>query len=157
SCTIAGPAPLDLDPRLGPLAGNGGFAPTMALGRGSAAVNAAGATCAGANYGDGVVDARGLARPQGAACDLGAYEVASGAPVASAAAPDPVRVGSVLTLTATASNPGSEPLTGVIVTVTLPPHGVFIPAPAGCVVATGAASSTVACAVGALAPGQSHA
>jgi hypothetical protein len=56
-------------PILGPLQNNGGFTKTMALGAGSAAIDAGNnATCA-------PKDQRGIARPQGAACDMGAYEV----------------------------------------------------------------------------------
>ncbi|HTP02788.1 MAG TPA: choice-of-anchor Q domain-containing protein, partial [Anaerolineales bacterium] len=60
---------LDADPLLGPLQDNGGFTQTMALGVGSAALDAGGVnvTCA-------ATDQRGVARPQGAACDIGAYE-----------------------------------------------------------------------------------
>jgi len=55
------------DPSLEPLAQNGGFSETHVLGDGSPAVDA-GACVVGA-------DQRGVARPQGAACDLGAVEV----------------------------------------------------------------------------------
>ncbi|MFT3893208.1 MAG: choice-of-anchor Q domain-containing protein [Anaerolineales bacterium] len=56
------------DPSLSGLANNGGFTQTMALGGSSPAVNAGNAgTCA-------ATDQRGIARPQGGACDLGAYE-----------------------------------------------------------------------------------
>jgi predicted outer membrane repeat protein len=56
------------DPRLGALAGNGGSTRTMALGAGSPAIDAGNdATCA-------ETDQRGVGRPQGAACDIGAYE-----------------------------------------------------------------------------------
>ena len=55
------------DPRLGPLAGNGGRTLTHALLAGSPALDAAGAGCAS-------VDQRGIARPLGAACDAGAVE-----------------------------------------------------------------------------------
>lgn len=59
---------LNSDPLLGALADNGGFTQTMALGVGSPAINAGNnATCAAA-------DQRGVTRPQGAACDMGAYE-----------------------------------------------------------------------------------
>lgn len=62
---------IDADPKLGPLADNGGFAPTLLPGAGSAAVDAADAAfCA-------ETDQRGVARPQGAGCDLGAVEVRS--------------------------------------------------------------------------------
>ena len=57
------------NPLLGPLANNGGFTQTRALlGIGSSAVDAGNdATCAS-------VDQRGVARPKGAHCDIGAYE-----------------------------------------------------------------------------------
>jgi hypothetical protein len=65
-CTNVGSS----DPKLGTLQNNGGFTKTMALGRGSAAIDAGGAltTCA-------ATDQRGVKRPQGEACDIGAYEV----------------------------------------------------------------------------------
>ncbi len=57
------------NPILGPLQNNGGFAKTMALGAGSPAIDKGkDVTCA-------IQDERGVARPQGLACDLGAYEV----------------------------------------------------------------------------------
>jgi predicted outer membrane repeat protein len=55
------------DPKLGALANNGGPTLTRALLPGSPARNA-GAACP-------AVDQRGNARPQGSACDIGAYEV----------------------------------------------------------------------------------
>jgi hypothetical protein len=56
------------DPRLGALADNGGPTETMALGAGSAAIDAAtSAACP-------PTDQRGVARPLGAGCDIGAYE-----------------------------------------------------------------------------------
>ncbi len=58
-----------LDPKLGPLQNNGGYTQTMALGAGSAALDAGNMpTCAAR-------DQRGVVRPQGGACDMGAYEV----------------------------------------------------------------------------------
>jgi hypothetical protein len=59
-------------PRLGALADNGGPTQTMALPAGSPALNLVPATapvCAG------TTDQRGVARPQGTGCDVGAYEV----------------------------------------------------------------------------------
>ena len=58
------------DPMLAPLADNGGPTPTHALLQGSPAIDAAGA-CSD-------TDQRGIARPQGAACDIGAFEFACG-------------------------------------------------------------------------------
>jgi hypothetical protein len=57
------------DPLLGPLADNGGPTWTHALQRGSPAIDAG--DCSGGALGQ---DQRGMARPQGAACDAGAYE-----------------------------------------------------------------------------------
>lgn len=60
------------DPLLRPLANNGGPTWTHALGPGSAAIDAGSCTSAG---GDAVVlDQRGIVRPLGAMCDIGAYE-----------------------------------------------------------------------------------
>ena len=57
------------DPLLGALADNGGLTQTRALGAGSPAINAGNnTTCAH-------TDQRGIARPQGAACDMGSYEL----------------------------------------------------------------------------------
>ena len=61
------------DPVLGPLQANGGPTQTMALGAGSAARDTAdAATCAAAPVNN--LDQRGVARPQGAGCDIGAFE-----------------------------------------------------------------------------------
>ncbi|MDX1407960.1 MAG: YDG domain-containing protein, partial [Saprospiraceae bacterium] len=60
---------LTTDPNLGSLADNGGFTETMALGVGSSAINTGGVNAACAS-----TDQRGTSRPQGAACDIGAYE-----------------------------------------------------------------------------------
>ncbi len=59
------------DPRLQPLADNGGPVQTMALGSGSSAVNVVPTNDCLAT------DARGVARPQGSTCDAGAYELAA--------------------------------------------------------------------------------
>jgi hypothetical protein len=57
------------DPQLNPLADNGGSTWTMALPPGSPAINAGNtATCL-------LTDQRGIPRPQGSSCDIGAYEV----------------------------------------------------------------------------------
>ena len=61
---------LNQDPKLGVLKNNGGFTQTMSPGMGSAAIDAGGtlASCE-------PKDQRGVVRPQGGACDMGAYEV----------------------------------------------------------------------------------
>ncbi len=58
---------VDTDPRLGPLADNGGPTLTLALLTGSPAIDA-GLDCP-------AVDQRGVARPQGPGCDIGAFEL----------------------------------------------------------------------------------
>jgi CSLREA domain-containing protein len=61
-----------INPLLGALADNGGPTLTMSLLTGSPAIDAGPATCAAAPVNG--VDQRGLVRPQGAGCDIGAYE-----------------------------------------------------------------------------------
>ena len=56
------------DPKLGPLQNNGGHTLTHALLSGSPAINA------GTNSGCPATDQRGIRRPQGGVCDIGAYE-----------------------------------------------------------------------------------
>jgi hypothetical protein len=58
------------NPVLGPLQNNGGQTDTEALLAGSPAINA------GSNTGCPSTDQRGVTRPQGLACDIGAYEAA---------------------------------------------------------------------------------
>src|SRR3954452_14464709 len=69
TCFLTAPGDLpNRDPLLGPLALNGGPAETQALLPGSPAIDA------GAADGCPAHDGRGVARPQGAACDIGAFE-----------------------------------------------------------------------------------
>ena len=60
------------NPGLGPLASNGGPTQTMALASNSPAVNAVPISVSGCS---GSTDQRGVSRPQGAACDIGSYEL----------------------------------------------------------------------------------
>jgi CSLREA domain-containing protein len=70
-CTITA---AEMDPKLGPLQLNGGQVPTRALLSGSPAINAGNPTaCAFKTPTDG----RGAYRPEGSACDIGAYEYAA--------------------------------------------------------------------------------
>jgi predicted outer membrane repeat protein len=57
------------DPKLGTLGNNGGYTPTIPLLPGSSALNTADQGLCPA------FDQRGVARPQGAGCDIGAYEL----------------------------------------------------------------------------------
>lgn len=70
SCDLGHPTdlPNTADPRLGPLGGNGGPTFTHALLAGSPALDTA------VSAGCPAVDQRGVSRPQGTACDIGAYE-----------------------------------------------------------------------------------
>lgn len=60
------------DPKLGPLQDNGGPTQTIGLGAGSAAIDQIPPSGAGCP----ATDQRGVLRPSGPACDIGAYEVA---------------------------------------------------------------------------------
>lgn len=69
-CGLGGANDLSgIDPRLGPLTQWIGHTPTHALAAGSPALDAGGACPAS--------DQRGVSRPQGSACDIGAYELQS--------------------------------------------------------------------------------
>lgn len=72
SC-ISHPTSMSGDPMLGPLADNGGPTPTHALLPGSIAIDAG--DCAGGTVTE---DQRGVSRPRGAACDIGAFEFLPG-------------------------------------------------------------------------------
>lgn len=63
--------PINADPQLDPLAGNGDPTQTHAIAPGSPAKNAAAGACP-------ATDQRGESRPFGSACDLGAYELTGG-------------------------------------------------------------------------------
>ena len=95
SCT----APIVIsDPKLGPLQNNGGYTPTRALGAGSSAIDRGNnSTCA-------AKDQRGVNRPQGTTCDMGAFEVKA-LPFLSVATYD----GWVLESTETSSKGGGSP------------------------------------------------
>jgi hypothetical protein len=69
------------DPKLRPLQNNGGPTLTHALLPGSPAIDAAPlASCVDAQANPLVADQRGETRPQGGACDIGAYELQAGPP-----------------------------------------------------------------------------
>jgi hypothetical protein len=84
--TITGAVTHDIsntDPNLGPLADNGGPTRTHALLSGSPAIDAG--TCADVSGVNSLrVDQRGVSRPEGKTCDIGAYEAA---PATSMTAP----------------------------------------------------------------------
>jgi hypothetical protein len=126
SCGTVAPTTLvGIDPRVGPLQDNGGPVQTMAIGLDSPAVDAIPASScvdfAGLQI---ALDARGIARPQGPGCDIGAYELV--------ATPGATRAGSnvaVQPLDSTTGNPApisltfSTVTTGGTTTVTSSPSG----------------------------------
>ena len=117
-CSIGGDTEHNVtgqDPLLGPLADNGGDTFTHALLPGSPAIDAGGATCL-------PTDQRGVARPQGAACDIGAYE-ALPQPVlglAKSVVPVSTHYHGVVTYTIVLNNRGAMSDTNLILTDTLP-------------------------------------
>jgi CSLREA domain-containing protein len=64
---------LNVDPLLAQLNANGGIVPTLALKPGSPAIDAAKSGCPPPG-----IDARGVPRPQGKGCDIGAFERSAG-------------------------------------------------------------------------------
>lgn len=116
TCAFNGPDDrFDADPRLGPLADNGGAVPTMALLAGSAAVDA-GLACP-------ALDAREVSRPQGPACDSGAFEAEKADLVTTlAAAPAAVKVGEPVTASVTVTDRAAHDAPSTV--LTLEPSGV---------------------------------
>ena len=158
-CTITGATTgniIGLDPKLGPLAANGSAIFTHAPLAGSPAIDAGNP----ATPGDGtsaceLFDQRGVARPLGPGCDIGAFE----APQADLAlgashSPDPAVAGSSLIYSFAVTNEGPSDATAVTLTDTLPPGVTFIsvaPSQGRCTEASG----TVTCDLASLPSGAS--
>ncbi|HEU5105520.1 MAG TPA: choice-of-anchor Q domain-containing protein [Solirubrobacterales bacterium] len=112
------------DPLLGGLQNNGGETDTLALLAGSPAIDA------GTNDGCPATDQRGVSRPQGPSCDIGAFELEQRTePPAAAAAdlrlkvkPKPKRpeAGGKLAFLITVRNAGPSGATGTVVKGTVP-------------------------------------
>jgi CSLREA domain-containing protein len=92
------------NPKLGPLASNGGLTKTMALLAGSPAIDA------GTDAGCPATDQRGRPRPQGAHCDIGSYEAPTVTPFRSSGAAD----GSVLESSETSNQGGTVDAAGAV-------------------------------------------
>ncbi|MBI2883851.1 MAG: DUF1565 domain-containing protein [Candidatus Methylomirabilis oxyfera] len=127
TCQLTQPSdhPGMTNPLLGPLANNGGPTQTHALLPGSPAIDA------GTNTGCPSTDQRGVTRPQGAACDIGAFEF--GVNVAGVLLNrSAFRTGEQITYQATLF-PGAEPPNVDIYLGVLLPDGVtfvsFVPGP----------------------------
>lgn len=113
-----------VDPQLGGLQDNGGETDTLALAAGSPALDA------GTGDGCPAADQRGVSRPQGSACDIGAFELVQQAqPPAAASAdlrlkakPKPKRplAGGKLAFVFTVRNAGPDAAPGAIVKGTVP-------------------------------------
>jgi uncharacterized repeat protein (TIGR01451 family) len=137
SCMFGDPgSKQDTNPQLGPLQNNGGPTDTLALLEGSPAIDA------GTNDGCPPVDQRGVTRPQGSACDIGAFErlvqtTPPPPPPARAAdlrlkiKPKPKRpqVGGKLAFLVTVTNRGPAAASGVVVKGTVPALATKVAAP----------------------------
>ncbi len=108
-----------IDPLLGPLADNGGSTQTHALQAGSPAIDAGSCTDIGSN--PVLIDQRGVARPQGATCDVGAYEAQPTLSIGKTATPTTdVAYHGTVTYTVVLSNSGAGHGSGTVLTDTLP-------------------------------------
>jgi CSLREA domain-containing protein len=109
------------DPLLQALADNGGPTQTQSLGAGSPAINTA-SSCPPPTS-----DQRGVSRPQGSACEIGAFECQTGECVAGIPTNTPTQPGATATPTVTpttvAASPTQTPtlLAGVVVPTLTPP------------------------------------
>ena len=111
------------NPKLGPLTNNGGPTQTFALLTGSPALDAGNDAICKSAPANGR-DQRGVIRPQGAHCDIGAFEAAfADLSLAIIDTPDPVEVHNRLTWTITVTNSGVAKATGVTLTDKLPTTG----------------------------------
>jgi CSLREA domain-containing protein/uncharacterized repeat protein (TIGR01451 family) len=119
------------NPLLGGLANNGGETDTLALQPGSPAIDA------GTNDGCPATDQRGVSRPQGSACDVGAFELVPAPPAAASAdlrlkikaKTKKPKVGGKLAFLITVRNAGPSAASGTIVKGTVPASATKAAAP----------------------------
>lgn len=106
------------DPLLGPLGDNGGDTQTHALQAGSPAIDSGSCTDIA---GDPVVsDQRGIPRPQGARCDIGAYESQPNLALSKTVDDSFPQPGQRIAYTVTVENRGAGDATGGVISDTLP-------------------------------------
>ena len=132
----------EADPQLGPLQDNGGLVETERLAPGSPAIDlvpAVGVGCPG-------TDARGAVRPQGPACDAGAYEVA---PPGAATGPATAVTGPTATITGTVDRKGL----GATIHFDFGPTTAYRATTADTVVAPGTDAAVVTASLTGLQPG----
>ena len=162
SCGLGAPGDLaNTDPRLSPLADNGGLAtisghaaPTHALLPGSPAIDAGNPAAPGTGGNAcAATDQRGLARPQGLHCDIGAYEavLAADLTIEKTATAVVVAPGQTLTYTLVFRNIGLMTAAEVLITDVVPVAFTH-PSFAGSVTITPTGAITYAWQVGDLAP-----
>ena len=118
TCKFTAPSSLNnTDPRLAPLADNGGPTKTMALLEDSPAVDTGSLTDCPAT------DQRGVPRPVGARCDIGAFEGSISLPrFSQTLSPTAILEGTTSRLTFVLSNAAAVAYTGVAFTNDLPPQ-----------------------------------
>jgi uncharacterized repeat protein (TIGR01451 family) len=139
---------LTADPRLGPLANNGGSTLSHVLLTGSVAIDAGhSATCP-------ATDQRGVLRPQGTGCDIGALE---NAPVADlllrvTSTPAVALFGTPITYTLTISNAGPDVAANLRLTDTLPVSATLSATSTGCQPVAQTSPPVVVCSLSNLAP-----
>lgn len=152
TCELGQPTDLiNADARLGALWNNGGPTLTRALLPGSPAIDA------GDNGSCPPADQRGVGRPQGDVCDIGAYELTLGGEadlsIVKSGSPDPVGANATLIYTLIVSNTGPYTATTVTVVDTLPAGVAYVDA-SGDGWSCNHAGGVVACARPGLAVGQ---
>lgn len=130
SCNFSSSGDLsNTDPLLGTLGDNGGATLTHALLAGSPAINAAdNAACAADPINN--IDQRGVLRPQGAFCDIGAVEETSSLAIAKVSINqdgEPIQPGERITYTVSVTNTSSLTATGGIISDTVPVNTTFVP------------------------------
>jgi uncharacterized repeat protein (TIGR01451 family) len=148
------------DPKLGPLQNNGGPTETVGLLAGSPAIDAANPDAANStcttetkNATGTAVDQRGFPRPQGAACDIGAFEATPDDSLTSSVQNNPITVGQQDTVTDTITNSGPHNSDGT--TFTDPTAGFTVNSVTASQGSCTHTTNTVSCSLGTLTPGES--